>query len=84
MASSLKNPARTWIEVTGTFKQLTNIIYQDGALYQNALGPVRAPTDPEYNDAAFWTAARDTAVGAGQMHPELSYPVTVTTVAKIS
>lgn len=72
----------TWAKVSGTYKQLAAIEYRSGALYQNGLGPVLLPSDPNYSDSAFWESQRDQAVLAGTMRSDLSYPVTVSEVAK--
>lgn len=74
-------PNYTWTIVSGTAKQLCAVEYRLGVLYQNALGPVLLPSDPDYSNAAFWTAARDAAVAAGTMESDVSYPVIVSSYA---
>lgn len=74
-------PNYTWTIVSGTAKVLCDVEYRDNALYQNALGPVLLPGDPDYSNAAFWSAARDAAVSAGRMQADVSYPVVVSSYA---
>ncbi len=74
------NTSITYEVFAGTFKQLAQVEYRDGLLYQNGLGPVLLPDDPNYNNAAFWDAA---AISAGSaLKDDISYPVVVTSVAK--
>lgn len=71
-----------YTKVIGTAKQLTEAEYRSGSLYQNALGPVLLPDDPNYNSDAFWQDARDAAVLAGTMHADLpSWPAVVSEYA---
>lgn len=71
-----------WHTATGTAKQLCAIEYRSNSLYQNALGPVLLPSDPNYNNAAFWAAERAAAMLAGLMAADVSYPVVVTSWAE--
>lgn len=74
-------PPPGWSLVTGSARQLAQIEYRDGALYQNGLGPVLLPDDPNYENAAFWEDARAAAVTAGLMAPDLIAPVGVSEYA---
>lgn len=58
--------------ITGTAKQLCNIEYRDDLLYQNALGPVLLPDDPNYNNDSFWDDARAAAIADGTMHADVT------------
>lgn len=75
-------PNYEWTIVTGGAKQLCAVEYRGGVLYQNALGPVLLPGDPNYSNAAFWNAAFTAALDAGLIQPDVSYPVTVTEYAR--
>ncbi|MEY5101256.1 MAG: Sphingobium phage Lacusarx [Pseudomonadota bacterium] len=75
-------PNRNWTIVTGTAKQLAGVEYRSGALYQNALGPVLLPGDPNYNNTAYWDAARDAAIAAGTLQDGATTPVVVTSWAE--
>lgn len=78
----IASPPPGFSKVNGTAKQLCAVEYRDGALFQNALGPVLLPDHPNYDDAAFWDDARDAAVLEGTMHPDvLAYPVEVSEYA---
>lgn len=74
-------PNYDWTIVSGTAKVLCDVEYRDGALYQNALGPVLLPGDPNYSNGTYWTAARDAAVAAGTMQADVAYPVVVSSYA---
>jgi hypothetical protein len=75
-----KNTTITYEIVSGEFKQLAQVEYRDGVLYQNGLGPVLLPDDPDYNNSAFWDAR---AIEAGaNLQPDIVYPVVVSSVAK--
>lgn len=77
-------PNRNWTIVTGTAKQLCAVEYRDGGLYQNALGPVLLPADPNYGDTAYWDAARAAAIAAGTLRDDDSIvtPVVVSSYAQ--
>lgn len=77
-------PNRDWTIVTGTAKQLAGVEYRDGGLYQNALGPVLLPGDPNYSDTAYWDAARAAAIAAGTLRDDASIvtPVVVSSWAE--
>jgi hypothetical protein len=71
-----------YTKIVGIAKQLTEVEYRAGSLYQNALGPVLLPGDPNYDSDDFWQAARDAAVLAGRMHADLpSWPAVVSAYA---
>ena len=72
----------TWELETGTFRQLAQIEYRDGVLYQNGLGPVIADDDPRYNDSAYWAEQRLLAIAAGTLRDDVASPVDVTERAK--
>jgi hypothetical protein len=76
------SPNYDWTIVSGTAKQLCAIEYRDGALYQNARGPVLLPADPHYADAAWWAARKADAVAAGTMHSDVTSPVVVSSYAQ--
>lgn len=76
------NTSITYEVVTGTFKQVAEVSYRSGVLYQNGLGPVLLPDDPDYNNGTFWAAARADAIAAGLLKSDVSVPVIVTKVAK--
>lgn len=65
----LSLPDNTWHYVTGTAKQLCSLVYVGNVPYQQPLGPVLLPSDPNYNNAAFWQAAYNAAVTAGTLLP---------------
>jgi hypothetical protein len=71
-------PNRTWVTATGTAKQLTAVEYRGNVLYQNALGPVLLPADPNYSDSTYWDAQAAAAKAAGLMQPDAAYPAVVT------
>lgn len=71
------SPPTGYTKVVGTAKQLCQIEYRDGALYQNALGPVLLPDHPNYNDDQFWSDARDAAILAGTLHDDVTTEVVV-------
>jgi hypothetical protein len=76
-------PNRDWVIVEGsTAKQLCAVEYRNGVLYQNALGPVLLPADPNYSDTAYWEAQATAAISAGLMRPDVTFPVVVTTYAE--
>lgn len=75
-------PNRIWTIVTGTAKQLAAVEYRAGDLYQNGLGPVLLPGDPDYSNASYWSAARTAAIAAGTMEADVSYPVVVGSYAQ--
>lgn len=75
-------PNRNWTIVAGTAKQLAAIEYRNGYLYQNALGPVLLPGDPNYSNSAYWDAAYTAAVAAGTMQADVSYPAVVASYAQ--
>lgn len=75
-------PNRRWSIISGTAKQLAAIEYRGGLLYQNALGPVLLPGDPDYSNSAFWDAEQAAAVAAGKMAEDVSYPATVSSYAQ--
>ena len=64
-------------KVIGTAKQLAQIEYRDGSLYQNGVGPVLLPGDPDYDNAEFWSDARDAAILDGTLQADVSSPVVV-------
>ena len=70
-------PNRDWNIIAGTAKQLCAIEYRAGRLYQNALGPVLLPGDPNYSNATFWAAEALAAVNAGLMKGDVATPVVV-------
>ena len=76
------SPNYTWEIIGGTAKQLCAIEYLDGELYQQALGPVLLPGDPDYNNSSFWDDAATAAIAAGTMQGDTAYPVTVTSYAE--
>lgn len=84
--SITKNPGYT--EVSGTFKTLAvaTIAGTDPtrSYTHYELGPVLPTTDPDYNNATYWTAAYDAAVTAGTIEAGLTYgpdyPVVVSSV----
>ena len=67
--------------VSGTYKQLAAIEYRAGALYQNGLGPVLAPSDPNYSNSAYWSALTAAAITAGDLEADVTSPAVVTQVA---
>lgn len=72
-------------EVFGTYRVLATAYGTAGGAYdQFELGPAIASTDPDYSNEAFWTAAYDAAVAAGDMPAGYSYlsqyPVAVASV----
>lgn len=77
VAKRVPSPPVGYTKIVGTAKQLCAVEYRDGALYQNALGPVLLPDDPDYDNADFWEDARDAAVLAGIMESDVTYPVEV-------
>lgn len=74
-------PKFTYTKVTGTYKQLSGIVYRDGVLYQNGLGPVLALGDEHYDDEAWWAAQRDAAITAGTLQADVPSPQAETVVA---
>lgn len=68
--------------ISGTFKQLCAVQYRSGALYQNALGPVHLPADPEYDDPDYWAGHFNTALAAGLIQSDVTFPVVVSEVAR--
>jgi hypothetical protein len=76
------SPNYDWTIVTGVAKQLCAIEYRAGTLYQNALGPVLLPGDPNYSNSAFWAAALAAAVTAGEAHADVTHPVVVGSYAQ--
>jgi hypothetical protein len=75
-------PNRDWVIVGGTAKQLCGVEYRGGKLYQNALGPVLLPADPDYSNDAFWAAEAAAAVSAGLMVGDATSPVVVGSYAE--
>lgn len=71
-----------WSRFTGTFKQLAAVEYRAGVLYQNGLGPVLLPGDPNYSNSTYWDNQRALAITAGTMRSDVSYAVEVTEVAR--
>lgn len=78
------NSTISYTQVAGTFKQLAGIQYRVGVLYQNALGPVHVPSDPEYSDAGYWADARTAAITAGTLAADAVSPVVVNEAALAS
>jgi hypothetical protein len=67
-----------WTRVAGTCKVLQRYrlsFTSKTTIAAYPLGPVRVPSDATYNDAAFWTAAYEAAVAAGDMKAGLVYGV---------
>ncbi|WP_428852754.1 phage tail protein [Imbroritus primus] len=60
----------------GSFLQLTDLIYEDGVLLTNALGPVLRSTDP-LNTSGYWTAAA-AAAGVPGTYP-VDFPIAKST-----
>jgi len=65
-------PNRIWATVVGTAKQLCAIEYRNNILYQNALGPVLLPGDPNYSSSAYWDAQALSAITLGLMRGTLT------------
>ncbi len=72
----------TWTTITGTAKQLCAIEYRGGVLYQQALGPVLLPGDPDYSNGAFWDAQFALAAADGLINADVTYPVVVASYAQ--
>lgn len=72
-----KGPASGYTRVTGTAKQLADVIYDGDTLIQEGLGPVLLPGDADYDNASFWSALRDAAISAGDLSPSSPSPVVV-------
>jgi hypothetical protein len=64
-------------KVIGTAKQLAAVQYVDGELFQNGLGPVLLPDDPDYDNTEFWDNAREDAITEGTLNPSADSPVVV-------
>lgn len=75
-------PNLKWVIVTGTAKQLCAVEYRNHVLYQNALGPVLLPGDPNYSNSAYWDAQATAAINAGLMQSDVSYPAVVAKYAQ--
>lgn len=74
--------AVTYTKISGTFKQLGIVTYAGGVLTQNGVGPVHLPSDPEYNDSAYWDAQATLAIAEGTLLASSAYPVVVSEVAQ--
>ena len=72
----------SWQTITGTAKQLCAVEYRGGVLYQQALGPVLLPGDPNYSNSAFWDAEYAAALLAGTINAGVTYPVVVASYAE--
>jgi hypothetical protein len=72
------------VEVSNGFRQLAPVLYLEGLLYQNALGPVLPAGHPDWDNAAFWDAARTAALADGSLQPDFApfTPVVVDRVAR--
>lgn len=70
-------PGPEYTLVVGTAKQLAQVEYRSDLLYQQGLGPVLLPGDPNYDNATFWADQRAAAIAAGTLHADVSSPVVV-------
>lgn len=75
------SPPPLWSRIDGTAKQLAQVEYRDGRLYQNGLGPLVLPGDDRYDDAGFWANARAEAILSGALKSDVIAPVVVNAYA---
>ncbi|SDW95339.1 phage tail protein [Lysobacter enzymogenes] len=68
-------PVRTYTEEAGTFKVIATPSVTDGQYTRFETGPIVESTDPNYNNAAFWTNAYAAAVVAGAVPAGWTYNV---------
>lgn len=70
-------PDLTFVRVEGPARVLADVIYAGEVLVQQSLAPILLPGDPNYDNDAFWEAAREAALLAGTLQPGVDTPVDV-------